>query len=109
MNNRFSLEFGRLYRRIPYLPKRRLTSMPATWTSRSWNPSRKPSSTPAPPNLRRAHQALDRAVDRLYRPGGFASERERVEYLFMLYEKMRAPLEAARQAKPRRRTRRSGI
>ena len=56
-----------------------------------------------PPNLRRAHQALDRAVDRLYRPGGFASERERVEHLFMLYEKMRAPLEAARQGRPRRR------
>lgn len=45
-----------------------------------------------PPNLRRAHQALDRAVDRLYRPNGFASERERVEHLFILYEKMRAPL-----------------
>ena len=60
-----------------------------------------------PPNLRRAHQALDRAVDRLYRPGGFASERKRVEHLFMLYEKMRAPLEAARQVKPRRRRRRT--
>ena len=58
-----------------------------------------------PPNLRRAHQALDRAVDRLYRPGGFASERERVEHLFMLYEKMRTPLEAARKAKPRRKGR----
>ena len=45
-----------------------------------------------PPNLRRAHQRLDRAVDRLYRPAGFASERERIEYLFMLYEKMLAPL-----------------
>ena len=56
-----------------------------------------------PPNLRRAHQALDRAADRLYRPGGFASERERVEYLFTLYEKIRAPLEAARQGKPGRR------
>ena len=60
-----------------------------------------------PPNLRRAHQVLDRAVDRLYRPGGFASERERVEHLFMLYEKMRAPLEAARQKRPRRRRRRT--
>ena len=58
-----------------------------------------------PPNLRRAHQALDRAVDRLYRPGAFASERERVEHLFMLYENMRAPLEAARKGKPRRRRR----
>ena len=27
-----------------------------------------------PPNLRRAHQALDRAVDRLYRKAGFASD-----------------------------------
>ena len=56
-----------------------------------------------PPNLRRAHQALDRAVDRLYRKSGFASERERVEHLFMLYEKMRSPLEAGMLAKPRRR------
>ncbi|MDE0354904.1 MAG: class I SAM-dependent DNA methyltransferase [Deltaproteobacteria bacterium] len=45
-----------------------------------------------PPNLRRAHQALDRAVDQLYRRSGFTSERERVEHLFMLYEKARAPL-----------------
>ena len=38
-----------------------------------------------PPNPRRAHQSLDRAVDRLYRHNGFASERARVEHLFMLY------------------------
>ena len=59
-----------------------------------------------PPNLRRAHQALDRAVDRLYRPGGFASERERVEHLFMLYERMQAPLAAAAGTKAGRRKRR---
>ena len=59
-----------------------------------------------PPNLRRAHQALDRAVDHLYRRAGFTSERERVEHLFMLYEKMRAPLETRKQIKPKRRTRR---
>ena len=59
-----------------------------------------------PPDLRRAHQALDRAVDRLYRKGGFASERERVEHLFMLYEKMRAPLEARTKNKPKQRARR---
>ena len=58
-----------------------------------------------PPNLRRAHARLDRTVDRLYRPAGFASERERVEHLFMLYEKMRAPLEAKMQAKSKRRRR----
>ena len=56
-----------------------------------------------PPNLRRAHHGLDRAVDRLYRRTRFTSERERVEYLFMFYEKMRAPLEAAMKAKPKRR------
>ncbi len=54
-------------------------------------------------DLRKAHQTLDRAVDRLYRRSGFASERERVEHLFMLYEKMSAPLKAAMQAKPKRR------
>jgi hypothetical protein len=59
-----------------------------------------------PPNLRAAHTALDRAVDRLYRPSGFASDRERVEHLFALYEKLVAPLLAApktrRGAHPRR-------
>jgi hypothetical protein len=49
-----------------------------------------------PPNLRAAHAALDRAVDRLYRPSGFASDRERVEHLFTLYEAMAAPLLAGR-------------
>ena len=55
-----------------------------------------------PPDLRRAHQALDRAVDRLYRRGGFASERERVEHLFMLYEQARAPLESGMKGRKRR-------
>ena len=58
-----------------------------------------------PPNLRRAHRALDRVVDRLYRRNGFASERERVEHLFMLYEKMRAPVEIAARGKAKRRRR----
>ena len=48
-----------------------------------------------PPNLRKAHHALDRAVDRLYRHPRFASERECVEYLFALYERLQAPLVAA--------------
>ena len=45
-----------------------------------------------PSDLRRAHHALDRTVDRLYRRIGFSSERERVEHLFVLYEKMQSPL-----------------
>ena len=59
-----------------------------------------------PPDLRRAHQALDRAVDRLYRRGGFDSERERVEHLFMLYEKMYTPLGTKMKRNPTRRRRR---
>ena len=59
-----------------------------------------------PPNLRKAHGALDRAVDRLYRRGGFASERERVEHLFMLYEKMQTPLRANMKGPTARRRRR---
>ena len=47
-----------------------------------------------PPNLRKAHQALDRAADRLYRRTPFTSERDRVEHLFMLYEKLRTRLAA---------------
>ena len=45
-----------------------------------------------PSNLRRAHSALDRGVDRLYRRSGFASERERVEHLLMVYEGMQGVL-----------------
>ncbi len=56
-----------------------------------------------PANLRKAHQANDKAVDRLYRKKPFESERERVEHLFMLYEKLSAPVLAASKPKPRKR------
>ncbi|MBK1815748.1 class I SAM-dependent DNA methyltransferase [Luteolibacter yonseiensis] len=39
-----------------------------------------------PPLLAKAHETLDRAVDKCYRATGFQSDRERVEYLFKLYE-----------------------
>ncbi len=55
-----------------------------------------------PANLRKAHRALDRAVDRLYRKHAFASDRERVEHLLGLYEKMVAPITAAAKGKTRR-------
>jgi hypothetical protein len=54
-----------------------------------------------PQDLRKAHRALDEAVDRLYRKEAFASDRERVEHLFGLYEKLTAPMLAA-AAKPKR-------
>ena len=59
-----------------------------------------------PPNLRKAHRALDGAVDKLYRRSPFSSDRERVEHLLGLYEKMIAPLAA--NIKPKRRRRRRG-
>jgi hypothetical protein len=42
--------------------------------------------------LRRAHADLDRAVEKCYRAEPFHSDRERVEHLFSLYEKLTAPL-----------------
>ena len=57
-----------------------------------------------PVDLRRAHRALDGAVDRLYRRSPFSSDRKRVEHLLGLYEKMMVPLAA--NTPPRRRRRR---
>ena len=45
-----------------------------------------------PPELVRAHSEMDRAVEKCYRPAPFQSDRERVEYLFRLYEQLTAPL-----------------
>ena len=61
-----------------------------------------------PPNLRRAHHALDRAVDRLYRRARFTSERGRVEYL-LAPRRLQAPLtaEAAVKRRSRRQSRHS--
>ncbi len=50
-----------------------------------------------PADLRKAHQALDAAVDKLYRKESFTSDRERVEFLLARYEKERAPLVVAAQ------------
>ena len=45
-----------------------------------------------PADLRAAHSALDRAVDRLYRADPFASDRDRVEHLFGRYAALIDPL-----------------
>ena len=45
-----------------------------------------------PTALRKAHEKLDRAVDRLYRKSGFSSEQERFEFLMKMYEEMTDPL-----------------
>jgi hypothetical protein len=47
-----------------------------------------------PWQLRKAHRALDRAVDKLYRSAPFTGDRDRAEHLFGLYERLVAPLVA---------------
>ncbi len=59
------------------------------------------------PGLVKAHQALDRAVDRCYRKQPFADERNRLEFLFDLYNQYTAPLAITpmkrREKRPRKR------
>ena len=55
-----------------------------------------------PSPLHKAHAALDRAVDRCYRSQPFTSDRQRVEFLFALYERLTAPL-LPKEAKRKRR------
>lgn len=54
-----------------------------------------------PPALAKAHEQLDRAVDRCYRKEPFTNDRQRVEYLFALYEQLTAPLSADKPKKKR--------
>jgi hypothetical protein len=54
-----------------------------------------------PPDLVKAHEQLDKAVEQCYRSKPFESDRERVEYLFQLYEQLTAPLTALAD-KPKR-------
>jgi hypothetical protein len=58
-----------------------------------------------PPGLVKAHQTLDRAVDAAYGKTNFASEAERVAFLFTLYEKLTSLFTTERK-KPVRRSRR---
>ncbi len=52
-----------------------------------------------PPALVKAHKTLDRAVDRCYRRQPFTSDRQRVEFLFALYERLTTPLIAAKKSR----------
>jgi hypothetical protein len=45
-----------------------------------------------PPDLVKAHQELDKAVDLCYRPQPFLNETKRIEFLFELYDKYTAGL-----------------
>jgi hypothetical protein len=53
-----------------------------------------------PPGLVKAHQALDKAVDKLYRPDrAFGSDRERVEWLFELFAQQLIPAAKGKKGK----------
>lgn len=67
--------------REPHLPPRGLSTLADLYDPNTM-----------PRELLRAHTELDRAVEKCYRPEQFHSDRERVEYLFSLYEKLTAPL-----------------
>lgn len=56
-----------------------------------------------PPELARAHGALDKAVDKAYGKTTFASEMERVAFLFERYEALTRPLLPASKLARRRR------
>ena len=72
----------------------------AKWTTSSLADLYDPDTMPT--NLHKAHQALDKAVDRLYRRKPFDSDRDRVEHLFGLYEKLVNPIEAMAGARKKR-------
>ena len=55
-----------------------------------------------PPELVRAHQRLDRAVDAAYGKKSFASEAERVAFLFERYQALTSLLPVARTGKSRK-------
>jgi hypothetical protein len=77
----------------------------AAWPTSSLADLYDPDTMPA--NLRKAHAALDAAVDRLYRRKPFDSDRDRVEHLFGLYEKLVNPIEADAEKQNKRVVRRA--
>ncbi|HOC57165.1 MAG TPA: hypothetical protein PKI20_16220, partial [Verrucomicrobiota bacterium] len=106
LESRYRYSAGLVYNNYPWpqsvTPKQRTaveTAAQAVLDARAKYPTSTladlydPLTMPAP--LLQAHQALDRAVDRCYRPEPFPSDRHRVEYLFALYEQLTAPLVAA--------------
>ena len=52
-----------------------------------------------PKLLRDAHRSLDRAVDRCYRPEKFDTDRQRVEFLFGMYERLTSLFPAPKAAR----------
>jgi hypothetical protein len=58
-----------------------------------------------PRELHRAHEKLSRSVDRLYRRAPFGNDRERMEHLFGMWERLSSPISMSPSRIPARRTR----
>jgi len=84
--------------RAPHLPPRGMSTLADLYDPNTM-----------PPELHRAHEQLDRAVERCYRADRFSSDRERVEFLFRLYEQLTAPLLPATPAARGRRQQSAAI
>ena len=56
-----------------------------------------------PPALLKAHQELDKAVDKAYCKSNFKNEKERIEFLFDLYQQITEPLIPKEKNKRKRR------
>ena len=58
-----------------------------------------------PPALLKAHQKLDAAIDAAYQPSGgkksYASDVERVAFLFELYQRITSLLQSGKLVKPK--------
>ena len=118
LESRFSYTHGIVYNTFPWpdaTPAQRTkieTLAQAVLDARAAHPTSSladlydPDTMPA--DLRRAHAALDTAVDKLYRPAPFASDRDRVEHLFGRYEALVNPLERIGIAKNKRVAKRTG-
>ena len=61
-----------------------------------------------PPALVKAHQALDRAVDACYRKAAFASDAQRVEFLFERYQQLTSLLPTEKTVKARKKKAQTG-
>lgn len=72
------------------------TNHPDSTLAEMYNP------TLMPVDLRKAHNELDKAVDKAYRPKAFANELERIQFLFERYQQLTAPLTTEMEKKPKR-------
>jgi len=66
--------------------------------------------TTMPPDLVKAHDALDKAVDEAYGKTSFKNEAERVAFLFTLYQKITSPLALeTKNSKPKKTTKKKAV